>query len=266
MDYIWINGMPRSGTSWLSQIFDSHPNVRFKLSPLFSYAFKNAVNVNSNRDEWLQFFREVYFTNDEFMDQNYRRKSGEYPNIKSKESRPSHLVIKDTRYHNLTEQLLNLVPEMKFVHIVRNPCGAINSWINTPKEFPKGADPYKEWRSGECRKTGEEEFWGFEDWKYLTNFYLLLQSNHPRKVMIVKYDYLVDRPFQIIEKMFEFVGIDLSCQTIDFVRDSQNRNVENEYAVYKKKAVKDKWRYQLDRKIVEEIYRDLENTPLSEFL
>ena len=47
--------MPRSGTSWLSQIFDSHPDTKFKLSPLFSYAFKNAVNIESSKKEWLKF-------------------------------------------------------------------------------------------------------------------------------------------------------------------------------------------------------------------
>mgnify|MGYP000598251825 FL=1 len=66
---IWLNGMPRSGTSWLSQIFDSHPNVSFKLSPLFSYEFKNRVNERSTLKEWMQFFEEVSASDDEFVNQ-----------------------------------------------------------------------------------------------------------------------------------------------------------------------------------------------------
>ena len=37
---ISIHGVPRSGTSWLGQILDSSPKVRYKFQPLFSYAFK----------------------------------------------------------------------------------------------------------------------------------------------------------------------------------------------------------------------------------
>jgi hypothetical protein len=31
-----IDGMPRSGTSWLAQIVESCPIVRYRLSPLFA--------------------------------------------------------------------------------------------------------------------------------------------------------------------------------------------------------------------------------------
>ena len=266
LNYIWLNGMPRSGTSWLSQIFDSHPNVRFKLSPLFSYAFKDAVNGGSNRDEWLQFLQRVYFTEDDFMDQKHRRKNGEYPVFENKERHPSHLVIKDTRYHNLTKRILTLVPEIKFIHIIRHPCGAINSWIEAPREFPPKANPLREWRSGKCRKTGEEEFWGFEDWKYLTKLYLTLQDKYPDRVMIVRYEELVDEPLHLVGQMFQFANLALHRQTVNFVKDSQSRNVEGEYAVYKQKGVKDKWKQKLNKRIVAQIYADLDGSRLSEFL
>ena len=42
---VWISGMPRSGTTWLSQIFAASPAVRMKACPLFSYEFKNILNV-----------------------------------------------------------------------------------------------------------------------------------------------------------------------------------------------------------------------------
>lgn len=266
MNYVWLNGMPRSGTSWLSQIFDSHPNVRFKLSPLFSYAFKNAVDAESSIDEWLNFLQNVYLTEDDFMDQKYRRKNGEYPVFPIKNEEPSYLVIKDTRYHNLTKRIIETIPELTFIHIVRHPCGAINSWLRAPREFPKNADPTMEWRTGACRKTGSEEFWGFNDWIFITNLYLDLAEKHPDIIMMVRYEDLVNEPIITTNKLFNFMGLDMHSQTTKFLNDCHAKNILNEYAVYKNKEVKDKWKKQLNPKIVDEIYFELKGTRLERFL
>lgn len=266
LKYIWLNGMPRSGTSWLSQIFDSHPNVKFKLSPLFSYAFKNAMNINSTRQEWIDFFHKVYKTEDIFMDQEYRRKKGEYPIFKEKYKNPKYIVIKDTRYHNLTERIIEILPEVKFIHIVRHPCGAINSWLRAPREFPKDANPLKEWKTGDCRKTGSEEFWGFNDWKNFTMMYLELMEQFPARVLVIHYEQLVDNSLKITKKMFDFVGLEMNPQTAKFLKNSQASHIYNEYAVFKNKNVKYKWKRQLNPKIISEIYSVLKGTPLEKFL
>ena len=52
---IALFGVPRSGTSWLGQIFDSCPDVIYKYQPLFSYAFKNRLNMQSSFDEISNF-------------------------------------------------------------------------------------------------------------------------------------------------------------------------------------------------------------------
>lgn len=257
---IWLNGMPRSGTSWLSQIFDSHPNVSFKLSPLFSYAFKNRVNEKSSSEEWLQFFGDVSVSNDDFVNQLYRRDSGEYPVfIKEKLQK---LVIKDTRYHNLTEVLLNLFSDIKMIHIVRHPCGAINSWLKAPKEFSPDLNPLNEWRTANSRKTGVEEFWGFDDWLLLTKKYLEWQENYPERVKVVYYEKIVENALAETVKMFNFVGLNMSKQTESFLIESQNSHEESEYAVFKSKSVVNNWKTELQPQIVNEIYQALRDKDL----
>lgn len=266
MELLWLNGMPRSGTSWLSQIFDSHPDVNFKLSPLFSYAFKNEVGIDSTREQWLDFFSRVAKSEDEFVNQTYRRTTGEYPIFKNKNLEFTHLVIKDTRYHNLTQRMLEILPELKFIHIVRNPCGAINSWINAPKEFPMEANVADEWKTGACRKTGKEEFWGFDDWKYLTRMYIDLSRHYEERIYIIQYEELVHKPEEVSKSMFDFAGLSMTQQTMDFLMASHQINVDNEYAVFKHRNVKDKWKTTLDAGIIEEITQDIQNTDLSRFL
>ncbi len=53
---IAVHGVPRSGTSWLSEIFNSSPRVLFKYQPLFSYVLKDFLNPGSSREEIGAFF------------------------------------------------------------------------------------------------------------------------------------------------------------------------------------------------------------------
>jgi len=262
-DVIWLNGMPRSGTSWLSQIFDSHPQVSFKLSPLFSYEFKNYVNINSTKFDWEELFQKVFDSKGDFINQTYRRTSGEYP--KFVKNNLSRLVIKDTRYHNLMDSLLNLFPDVKIIHIIRNPCGAINSWLRAPKEFPVDLNYLDEWRIGKCRKIGEEEFWGFNDWLLLTKKYIKLEEKYPKNVKVVFYEALVERPYDTIKMIFDFVNLSLHKRTKEFIKASQNSHNKSEYAVFKNKDVAYSWRYQLDPIIINEIKVDLIKNQLDKF-
>lgn len=261
-----IVGMPRSGTSWLSQILDSSPQVRFKLSPIFSYAFKNAVNENSSKQEFEKLFKGAYETNDEFMDQADKRLKGEYPNFNYKEDKPEILAIKMTRFHNLLDRMLQLFENLIIVSIVRNPCGAIHSWLTTPGEFPSDAIPENEWRSGKCRKTAPEEFWGFDDWKKVTNLHLQLKNIYRDQIYLLKYENLVDDVFTETTELFDFLDLPVEEQTKDFLVQSQLNHSKDSYAVFKNPKVKSRWQKELQPEIINEIYKDIESTELEVFL
>jgi len=259
--------MPRSGTSWIGQIFDSHPNTCYRFAPLFSYTFKNFISEESSRNDWLKFFMLVYNKHGHpFLEQIDKKRSGDYPDFPHKNIKPGYLVMKHTRFHNLTANLLINVPEVKLVHIVRNPCGAIYSWITSRKEFPVEADPMLEWKTGNCRKPDNTEFWGFDDWKLLTETYLQYQADLPEKVKVVSYDELVANTFELTKEIFSFVGLDISRQTEQFLVESHARHEDDEHAVFKDKSVKDRWRGKLDPEIQRAIYHELSNSPLSIFL
>ena len=66
MDKLAIFGVPRSGTSWLGQIFNSHPNVTMRNQPLFSYEHKGRLNETSSQKEIYSFFEEIYNSRDDF--------------------------------------------------------------------------------------------------------------------------------------------------------------------------------------------------------
>ena len=261
-----VVGMPRSGTSWLGQILDSNPKVAYRLSPIFSYSMKNCVNEKSKKADFEWMFKKAFISaNDEFMNQTNKRKDGLFP-IFEKVEPPEILVIKMTRYHNLITKILELFDDLQMVSIIRNPCGAIYSWLTTEKEFPKTANPKKEWRTGQCRKTGPEEFWGFNDWKYVTYLHLGLEQRFPKRFRIIQYESLVENPRKETKLLYKFLGLEFTKQTEDFLVNSQNVHISDPYSVFKKPSTKDKWRNRLDKEVQFEIYEDIKDSPLSRFL
>lgn len=261
----WISGMPRSGSTWLSQIFASSPDVRLKSCPLFSYEFKNALDENSTVDQWNMLFSKVYTTKSEFLDQDHLRKHGLIPHFKDKKKYPRHLLIKSNRFHNLTPYILKLNAQIRFVHIIRHPCATIYSWLSNPREFPGHADQLEEWRTGKCRKNGPGEFWGFDDWKKVTTQALSLSEQYPDRHKIVRYENLVKNTENQARELFQFLHIPFEKQSLDFIALSQSRHDDNKHSVFKKAELKDKWEKKLDIAIIEQCMNEIRDTALEQF-
>jgi len=216
--------------------------------------------------EWDEFFRKVYVTESEYLDQEYLRKKGYVPKFENKNESPSVLAIKSTRFHNLTEGLIDKCPQMKWVALVRNPCAAINSWLSNPLEFPDGADPQVEWRTGKCRKNDLGEFWGFDDWIKVTSLHIKLANQYPERFRLAKYESYVSQLQKEVNELYKWLGLELHKQTLDFIKKSQNTHVEHERAVYKSPVKTQRWRHELDPEIVNAIESELSGTELEQFL
>ena len=263
---IAIFGMPRSGTSFIGQILDSSPDVSFRMEPIFSYKLKNIVDENSAKEEYINFFDKAFDSNEDvFMNQFEQRKKGIYPIFAKKD--PDMLVFKMTRFHQIIPTLLKHFDSsfLKIVVVVRNPCGAINSWLSHPNEFPQHCDKFKEWKTGNCRKTAKEEFWGFNDWKEVTLMHMEMEKKY-KNLKIFRYEDAVKDIDSFTKKLFEFTDLKKTKQTDEFIGKCQNRNDADPYSVFKNKSVAIKWKKDLDKAILEEIYKDLKGTKLETFL
>lgn len=262
----WLSGMPRSGTTWLSQILASSPDVRVKSCPLFSYEFKNKLNEESSPEQWHQLFRDVYTTNSEFLDQEHLRKKGLVPEFDDKKTYPEQLIIKSNRFHNLTPYILENCEALRFIYLVRHPCAAIHSWLTDPDEFPINTDPKLHWRTGECRKNGPGEFWGFDDWVTVTRQALHLSKTYPERFRIFRYEELVENTNEISAQIFNFLGLSMSSVTNNFIVNSHSRHDEHKHSVFKKPVLINKWREALDEDIISSCLSEIEDTELEQFI
>jgi len=257
--------MPRSGTTWLSQILASSPDVRLKSCPLFSYEFKNALDETSTAEQWDKLFTELYQTNSEFLDQDHLRKHGLVPKFSDKNEHPRHLIIKSNRFHNLTPYILKLNDRVHFIHIVRHPCATIYSWLSDPREFPEYADRSGEWRTGKCRKDGVGEYWGFDDWKQVTTQALRLSEQYPDRHKIIRYEHLVKNTQQQTRALFQFLQILFEKQTSDFIDLSHSRHDDHKHSVFKNPELKNLWEEKLDSSIIAACMNEIKGTELEQF-
>lgn len=265
-----IHGVPRSGTSWLGQIFNKHSNVVYKFQPLFSYHFKDRLSINSTPSAIKTFLDDLYAINDDdFIAGRWPKPADDpIPGITFyKREVPEIMVIKEVRYHHLIELLINSLPEIKIVGIIRNPCAVINSWLQSPKEFHKEWDRMAEWFHAPSKNQGKiEEYFGYSKWKELALAFLDFEQRYPEKIFLVQYEQLVTKPVKTMEKAFSFCGLNMEDQVLNFIKESQNLHIDDPYAVFKSPSVKDKWRQTLDQRIIDTISSDLQGTKLDRFL
>lgn len=264
---ISIHGAPRSGTSWLGQIFDSSPDVRYKFQPLYSYAFRNTLNWSSEKQELIDFFTKLYETEDNYLDQIDKKEKGSYPLFDFKKNQPEFLVTKMVRHHYLIPLFLKELREMKVIGIVRNPCAAMVSWKNAPREFWPEWSFDNEWYYAQSRNGFQPgEYYGFHKWKETAKLFLELEKKYPGRFILIRYEDLVKDPISVTKNLFQSVDLPFNQQTEKFIEESTLKVNDDVYSVFKGKKKIDDWVGKLDSKIVGTIYNELKGTELEAFL
>ncbi|MGM0743316.1 MAG: sulfotransferase domain-containing protein [Pseudomonadota bacterium] len=267
-DKVVLHGTPRSGTTWLAEIFNSAPELKYCHQPLFSYAFKGFLSDRSNQAEVACFFQALLKTQDRYILQVEERSRGIVPDFFK--NTPTHLLYKEVRYHHILPNLLKRDSALKAVLLVRDPRAVVSSFLSAAKEFRRdlGWRIEDEWRYARKKNQDRpEEFFGFEKWKESTNLFTTLRERYPDRVRLVKYVDLLRYTESTVQKLFTFCNLEFGNQTKGFLRGEIVGNSASDYTVFReRKMVDDKWRKSLPSSISDEIRADLESTPLAQFL
>lgn len=262
-----IHSVPRSGSTWLGALIDAHPNIVYKYQPLFSYAFKGALNEDSTLKEIDTFFSSLAVKKDDFLDQNLAKENGLTPEFSKKN--PTAILYKEVRYHNVLANLMEKDQKVKVVGLIRDPRAVLYSWWKAPKEFDlqAGWKFEDEWFYAQRKnKNRKEEFYGYAKWKETTQIFLELSKIYPNRFILTKYsDLLSDTYFEVC-KLMNFFGLEADDQQVNFIESSKNRHNVDAYSVYKVKRFDTNWEKNLPTNISEFIVEDLKGTTLEEFI
>lgn len=250
MHRIAIHSVPRSGSSWLGELFNSSPAVKYKYQPLFSYALKGFIHESSGKEEIDAFFKKLIITEDAFLDQTENVESGKFPRFQKNEI--EFIVYKEVRYHHILKNLLEKDQEVKVVGLVRNPYAVLNSWFKASREFRRDLDwkEEEEWLSAPKKNQGKvEEFYGFEKWMEVTLLFEELKTKYPDRFYLIDYTALLRNTDSEVRSMFAFCGIPFEKQTEDFIKASREKNNPDTYSVFKQRIVDSDWQKELDPSI-----------------
>lgn len=254
MNKVAIFSVPRSGSSWLGQIFNSHPGVIFRFQPNFAYSFNYHLSQNSSKKDIHNFYQALRDTNDAFIKGEITISSKQ--GISFIKDKPKAIVFKETHFINVISNLVKK-SDTKVVGLIRSPFAVINSWIQLPKEFDLSWSIEKEWRKAELKNNNNETFYfGYEKWKETAFLFLELKKSYPEQFYLLNYDSLLTSKEIVIKDLFDFCGLEMTLQTLDFLNRSSKTNDEDAYSVFKNKSQDDGWKTELPQFIIDEIRAD----------
>ena len=261
MDKIGIFGVPRSGTSWLAHIFNSHPDVALRFQPLFSYGHKGSLSEFSSEDDILVFFKNIFNSQDPFALMTSESQQN-YPTFK-KSNKLTHIVFKETQYLNLIKNILDKSKDVKIIGIVRNPLAVMASWVKAPKEFNPEWDFLREWRGAPGKnKNKPEMYYGFDQWRRAAKLFFQFEKLFPKQFLLINYKGLNCSTVDTVSKIFEFCNLKMCDQVHNFIRESKSRHDPDPYSVFRANANDDSWKKTLPDNVVNEILTEMKNTQL----
>lgn len=241
MQQFAIHSVPRSGSTWLGEILNSSPKVKYAFQPLFSYALKSALTPTSSPAEITAFFDRLGQIQDDFIDQTEQRQTGTIASF-PKEPPFTHVGYKEVRYNHIIENLLQACDTVRPILLIRNPIEVMDSWVGAPREFDPQWDVNAELITGQSKNKGRpEEFFGLEKWIETADRFLTLSQTFPDRTLLVEYAQLKADPLHEAQRIFSFCDLEFGPQTQSFIAKSTSAVVHDTYSVFRgsrSKAVK----------------------------
>jgi LPS sulfotransferase NodH len=264
-------GSPRSGTTWLAKLIDSHPGVLYRHEPdsinvrpdipfvpdssdieryrqqcldyidlLFA---ERAIKSSGSQPMFAKSFRSdaseqmrkmlIYSTKagERILSGNALLSSLQIPDMLSTgRSGPQLLFLKSVSSLCRTYMFSRAEPGLKFLHIIRHPCAYVAStlrgkqlgllsddaYIETLAKMPQAAA--YDWTIARLGAMSREQQLTAR-WM-LQNDKVLEEMNGEPNYLRVVYEDLCADPKRVLAEVFEFLGLSLESQSLEFLQES----------------------------------------------
>ncbi len=205
-NYVFVGGVPRSGTSIFQKILDGHPLIyggpEFDHLPRTMKLFdKYLKGVEENHRQESFYTKEKVYENFNELITNFFQSTLEDKGkqILSEKTPSNILVFKD---------LIKVFPEAKFIWVIRDPRASLNSYQKVYSKNKKaniGKDILSDIREIMMFLKAGDKF----------------SKEYPSNCLIIHYEDFILNPQENFQKVCDFIGV-------DFVQDMINTEREND--------------------------------------
>lgn len=255
MKQVAIFSVPRSGSTWLGQIFNSHPEVLYRFQPNMAYTFPLTLGTHSTRAEIESFYKELCKTDDPFT--TARISVSGKPNPAFNKTTPTTVVFKEVHYIGIVENLIRN-SGTQVIGLVRSPLATLYSWSKAPREFHPDWDLQKEWMDAPRKNQDDpRNYFGYRKWKEVLQFFLRLEKQYPDRFLLLQYERLLAHTEETVENAFRFCHLEPDPQTRAFLDQAGSKDERNDtYSVFRTKKDDRAWETDLPAYIREAILGD----------
>ena len=266
--FVILQSVPRSGSSWLGQILNSCPRIAYRYQPIHSYTFAPILDETSREDEVHDFFDALALSDDPYINMcfGYRVGGVELPNFDKQI--PWRIAYKETHDFGAAVNALSVCNHVMMIGLVRNPIDAIDSWFRNPSEFDPRWQIDDEWWDAPAKNAEYRgNLFGLEHWIETTRQMVSLNKTNER-FKLVRYEELLEKPDSVVQNLFDWLGIPLEEQTLDFLSRSTNESVasDNPYSIFRDSQYLTSRGRRLPRAIQDRIVKRVRDAGLSEFV
>lgn len=210
MQYFFVTGSPKSGTTWLQMLLDAHPDVVCSgEGAFFERLIQPITDVRAKYNDYMSYANKAVYEGNGFYD------GIPFPEIKeqlrqivfnlmSKRAAANTLAIGDkTPRHNLFLNSMHMIfPEAKYINIVRHPCDvAVSKLFHGARVGQTDAlDPASKLRTRLIEQTAR-------DWNNAQQRVQDFRLKHPGLLVDVRYEDLIEAPVREASRLFRHIGV-----------------------------------------------------------
>ncbi len=294
---ILVLGAPRSGTTWLAKILDSHPGVVYRHEPdkvlppavdvseagmralVRAWAACRLASVVTKRPFFAKAWQPWWARGLRAGVVVWRRfQAGRVPDLAV--GRAERVVLKSIALSAQAGVLARALPESRVAFILRHPCGQVASVMrgNQMRRFDlrtSGTDmPFDEAAAvAYAASHGVDDFQALPDaakyawsWRAFNEAAYASLASLPN-VQIVLYEGLCAQPAAVVRRIFDFVGLAWSAEVEEFLaRSTSHDGPAGYYAVYRNAvAAAEAWRQTMDPADMAAVRSVVAGSPLARF-
>lgn len=207
-NFIFIGGVPRSGTSLIQKILDLHPDIyggpEFDYLPALLHVYKSMKNGIRSGRQSTYYDQELLKNQFSTFVNNLLLKKLRSEGVKIlSEKTPDNILV--------FEELKEVFPHAKFIFVVRDPRGIINSFQKVAQRAEKYQDQVAIGKNifSDVAKTHKHLVLGDKFWK-----------ENPDCCYCLHYEKVVEKPKEEIQKLCDFLGVSFTEEMLN----TQKRN------------------------------------------